>query len=58
MPRPGNLLILDDLDPFLQGQIAFWLITGELFDLTPSNLTHWERLRSPRSGKLVLTFNK
>jgi len=41
MPRPGNLLILGDLEPIGQGQIALSLITEELFDLMPSNLTQW-----------------
>jgi len=32
MPRPGNLLILGDLQQIGQGHRTLWLITLELFD--------------------------
>jgi len=48
MPKPGKLLILGDLEQMSQGQFVLSLITGQLFDLRPSNLIQRERLRSPK----------
>jgi len=43
MPRPGNLLILGDIQQVGQGHRTFWLITLELFDRLASNLIQWKR---------------